>query len=56
MRIVRAKGSSSAMVLSTIASRLSIGDALLPKGRPIPENDIWIAAVAAQHGLTGITR
>lgn len=22
------------------------------KGRPIPENDIWIAAIAAQHGLT----
>lgn len=23
----------------------------LTKGRPIPENDIWIAAVAMQHGL-----
>ncbi len=26
------------------------------KGRPLPENDIWIAAVAIQHGLTVVTR
>jgi tRNA(fMet)-specific endonuclease VapC len=26
------------------------------KGRPIPENDIWIAATARQHGLTLVTR
>ena len=26
------------------------------KGRPIPENDIWIAAIALQHDLTLITR
>jgi tRNA(fMet)-specific endonuclease VapC len=26
------------------------------KGRPIPENDIWIAAIAVQHGLTLVTR
>ncbi|MCB0197177.1 MAG: type II toxin-antitoxin system VapC family toxin [Anaerolineae bacterium] len=26
------------------------------KGRPIPENDIWIAAIAVQHNLTLITR
>lgn len=26
------------------------------KGCPIPENDIWIAAVAHQHGLTLVTR
>jgi tRNA(fMet)-specific endonuclease VapC len=30
--------------------------ALLRKGRPIPENDIWIAASARQHGLTLATR
>lgn len=30
--------------------------ALQSKGRPIPENDIWIAAIALQHGLTLITR
>ena len=26
------------------------------KGRPIPENDIWIAAIAMQHNLTLVTR
>ena len=26
------------------------------KGKPIPENDIWIAALALQHDLTLITR
>ncbi len=25
-------------------------------GHPIPENDIWIAAIALQHGLTLVTR
>jgi tRNA(fMet)-specific endonuclease VapC len=29
---------------------------LRAKGRPIPENDIWIAAIAAQHGLTAVSR
>lgn len=29
---------------------------LRTKGRPLPENDIWIAAVAVQHNLTLITR
>jgi tRNA(fMet)-specific endonuclease VapC len=26
------------------------------KGRPIPDNDLWIAAVALQHGLILLTR
>lgn len=29
---------------------------LKKKGRPIPENDIWIAAIAHQRGFTLITR
>lgn len=29
---------------------------LRKKGKPIPENDIWIAAIAHQHDLTLITR
>jgi tRNA(fMet)-specific endonuclease VapC len=33
-----------------------IKDDLRAKGRPIPENDIWIAAVAMQHGLTVVSR
>ncbi len=26
------------------------------KGRPLPENDVWIAALALQHSLTLVTR
>lgn len=29
---------------------------LRARGRPIPENDVWIAAVAQQHGLVLATR
>lgn len=29
---------------------------LRSKGRPIPDNDLWIAALAIQHGLTLLTR
>ena len=29
---------------------------LRAKGRPIPDNDLWIAAIARQHGLTLVTR
>lgn len=33
-----------------------IKNRLREKGRPIPENDIWIAATALQHDLTLATR
>jgi tRNA(fMet)-specific endonuclease VapC len=33
-----------------------IKDQLQRKGRPIPNNDIWIAAIAIQHGLILVTR
>ena len=33
-----------------------IKNALRNKGRPIPENDIWIAAITKQYGLTLVTR
>ncbi|MFL6230609.1 MAG: type II toxin-antitoxin system VapC family toxin [Pyrinomonadaceae bacterium] len=29
---------------------------LQAKGRPLPENDIWIASIARQHGLTVVSR
>jgi len=29
---------------------------LAQKGRPIPENDVWIAAVAGQHNLCLVSR
>jgi tRNA(fMet)-specific endonuclease VapC len=34
----------------------AIKHALRLKGRPIPDNDIWIAAIARQYHLTLITR
>jgi len=33
-----------------------IKNLLRAKGRPIPDNDIWIAAIGKQYGLTLITR
>jgi tRNA(fMet)-specific endonuclease VapC len=33
-----------------------VKDRLRQKGRPIPENDIWIAAIALEHGLILVTR
>ena len=33
-----------------------VKNALRLRGRPIPENDIWIAAIALQHDLTLATR
>ncbi len=33
-----------------------IKDALRQKGRPLPNNDIWIAALAVQHDLTLVSR
>lgn len=33
-----------------------VKDNLSVKGKPIPENDIWIAALAVQHNLTLLTR
>ncbi|MEM7129286.1 MAG: type II toxin-antitoxin system VapC family toxin [Chloroflexota bacterium] len=42
---------------STTASVYGTTKNTLPKkGRPIPENDIWIAAIALQHNLTLVTR
>lgn len=37
--------------LQTCSHYAEIKAALRAKGRPIPENDIWIAAIALQHGL-----
>jgi tRNA(fMet)-specific endonuclease VapC len=34
----------------------SVKQQLREKGRPIPENDIWIAAAAKHYGLTLVTR
>ncbi len=34
----------------------AIKNTLREKGRPIPDNDIWIAAIALQYGLTLASR
>ena len=42
------------LLLPEIATAHSYGKvkaALMKKGKPIPENDIWIAAIAIQHDL-----
>lgn len=42
---------------STTAQQYGLVKNLLrEKGRTIPENDIWIAAMAKQHGLTLVSR
>jgi tRNA(fMet)-specific endonuclease VapC len=42
--------------LSTARCYGNIRDLLRAKGKPIPENDIWIAAHAQQYDLTLVTR
>jgi tRNA(fMet)-specific endonuclease VapC len=42
--------------LTTAQQYGEIKNALRAKGRPIPENDLWIAALAIQYGLTLATR
>ena len=34
----------------------ALKDGLRQKGRPIPENDLWIAALAIQHKLVLVSR
>lgn len=34
----------------------SVRDKLREVGRPIPENDVWIAALAQQHYLSLVSR
>lgn len=47
------------MLLLDEASSIEYGkikSSLRKKGSPIPENDIWIAAIALHHKLTLVTR
>lgn len=47
---VLACGADTARHYGTIKSDLQA------KGRPIPENDIWVAAIAREYGLVLVTR
>jgi tRNA(fMet)-specific endonuclease VapC len=57
-RIDRLAASSSLLGCDDQTSRHygEIKNNLRMKGRPIPENDIWIAAVAKPYGLTVVSR
>jgi len=50
---------AAAVLPCDVETALVYGDLkaeLRKRGRPIPENDIWIAAIAVQHGLTLVSR
>ncbi len=40
----------------TASSYAEVRDALRRAGKPIPENDVWIAALAIQHGKPVVSR
>jgi predicted nucleic acid-binding protein len=40
----------------TAAAYATVREALLAKGTPIPENDVWISALAVEHGLDIVSR
>ena len=42
--------------LATTGHYAAVRDALRARGTPIPENDVWIAALARQHGLAVVSR
>jgi tRNA(fMet)-specific endonuclease VapC len=49
----------NSVVLCDVTTAQQYGEvknALRAKGRPIPENDLWIAALSLQYGLTLVTR
>lgn len=52
------KATYELLVVDDITSKYygTVKAALRKKGTPIPENDIWIAALALQHNLTLATR
>jgi tRNA(fMet)-specific endonuclease VapC len=42
--------------LATTESYALVRERLRAKGKPIPENDVWISALAIQHGLEVVSR
>jgi tRNA(fMet)-specific endonuclease VapC len=42
--------------LETAAAYAVVREALRKRGTPIPENDIWISALAIEHGLDIVSR
>jgi tRNA(fMet)-specific endonuclease VapC len=59
LKQVREFATSSTVLVCDLATAELYGQTkneLKAKGRPLPENDVWIAAIARQHSLTLITR
>lgn len=57
-RIAAFAAKSSVLPCDVVTARHygEVKNGLRVKGQPIPENDVWVAATAIQHGLTLITR
>lgn len=56
---IEALAANSAIIDCDAATARQYGDVknrLRIKGRPLPENDVWIAALALQYSLTLVTR
>ena len=59
MHRVSALATASAVLACDAATAATYGEikaTLRAKGSPIPENDLWIAALAQQHDLTLASR
>ena len=57
-RIEEFVANNTVLVCDLVTSQFygQIKNSLKRKGRPIPENDIWIAAIAQQYKLTLVSR
>jgi tRNA(fMet)-specific endonuclease VapC len=42
--------------LETTEAYAAVRERLRARGRPLPENDVWISALAIQHGLDVVSR
>ena len=56
VEILALSGAAIACDVGTARIYGRIRNELQSKGRPIPQNDVWIAAIAVQHNLTLLTR
>jgi predicted nucleic acid-binding protein len=44
------------VTVATAAAYATVREALRAQGTPIPENDVWISALAIEHGLDIVSR
>ena len=57
-KLVELEASSSVLPVTLTTAEVygKVRDELRRKGHPIPDNDIWIAALAREHGLDIVSR